>query len=103
MSIKTYQISNPKTIIEEMKKQIKIKDQLKNKFLKKQILQHEEEKQIDKIFKPIIESNEKLKNQLMEDNKVLNIADNFKKLEIKREKLEKGDKDISKPDIVISK
>ena len=96
MVVNFIEIYDSKKRNEIITENLRIRKKLKNKFDSEEELKYETENTRKEIFKPIIESNQKIQKEIIEDhNKIVDVLNNFNEMKIKKEPIEES---IEEPD-----
>jgi hypothetical protein len=90
MTGKFIEIYDPKKRNEIVEENLRLRKKLKNRSEEQENTQNEIEQTRVELFKPIIESNQKLQNEMIEDrNKIINTLNSFNQLKIEEKQAEK--------------
>src|SRR4051812_997119 len=108
MTAKFIEIYDPKKRNEIVEENLRLRKKLRNRSEEQVSTQNEIEQTRVELFKPIIESNQKLQNEMIEDrNKIIGIIANteatlnsFNQLKIEEKEDEKQEKLYEKPNVL---
>ena len=83
MATRFYEIYDPKRRNEIIEENLRLKKKLKNRAEEQENLKNEVEQKRVELFKPIIESNQKIQNEMVEERKeIIDTLSNFNRLQI---------------------